>query len=413
MAWGTAVDQPFLPAHNPVDILKPTMFSKRISTPGSDNRLSLRRAELQRTGVELLNLAESNPSRCGLVPKEALDFLRKDEALRYNPDCRGLPSARGALSRLTGTSTNDIFLCASTSEAYSWLFKLLCNPGDTVLVPKPGYPLFDYLAGLEAVRVESYRLEYFHPAGWEIDLVELEESFARLKPRALVLINPNNPTGSFVRGREREAIERLALRHDCALIVDEVFMPFPVEAEGSPESFRTSAEGLVFCLNGLSKMLCLPQMKLGWIELAGNSELRAQAAKRLEVIADSYLSAGVVPMLALPELLDLSAKVAARVRSRLTQNLTLLRSTFEGPESPYRVLRCDGGWTALLEVPRYLPEEELCLHLLENAHLVLFPGYFFDCERDGLLSVSLILEEEAFAEGISRLKSALDALGSS
>ncbi len=382
------------------------MFSDRIAPPGPENTLTRRRKELAAAGIDLCNLAESNPSRCALVPEAVLDLLRNPDALNYTPDCRGLPAARAALGKINGTRPEDIFLCASTSEAYSWLFKLLCNPGDCILVPKPGYPLFDYLGGLEAVRVEPYRLEYHHPAGWRVDLDELEDILRRYKPKALVLIHPNNPTGSYITEKERTAILDLV----CALIVDEVFLPFPVEAEEPQYSFRNSSRGLVFCLNGLSKMLCLPQIKLGWIEAAGESVLREEACKRLEVIADSYLSAGVVPMLALPGLLALAPEVRSGVNRRLAGNLSVLHQVFDGPESPYRVLRCDGGWTALLETPRYLPEEELCVYLLEEAGLVLYPGYFFDCESQGILAISLILPEAEFVDGAQRLKAALDSL---
>lgn len=387
------------------------MFSNRIAPPAPPNRLSQRREELAASGVKLCNLAESNPSRCGLVHEAVLEHLRNPAALKYVPHCQGLPSARNALATENGSKSEDIFLCASTSEAYSWLFKLLCDPGECVMVPKPGYPLFDYLAGLEAVRTESYRLEYVHPAGWHIDLTELAERMRRFKPRALVLINPNNPTGSFISGHERAEIERLAREQECALIVDEVFLPFPLETTKAVRSFRDSTKGLVFCLNGLSKMLCLPQIKLGWIELAGSPELKTAARQRLEVIADSYLSAGVVPMLALPSLLTIGRSIRETLGLRLATNMATLHRVFDGQESPYRVLRCDGGWTALVEVPRYLPEEELCLYLLDTAHIIVFPGYFFDCERTGILAVSLILPEESFVEGIGRLKEGLDRLG--
>jgi len=386
------------------------MFSHRLAPPGPENKLTRRRNELTAAGISLCNLAESNPSRCGLVPDALLDLLRNPEALNYNPDCQGLPSSRAALAEIHNTSIDDIFLTSSTSEAYSWLFKLLCDPGDSVLVPKPGYPLFDYLGGLEAVRMEPYRLEYLHSVGWRIDLDELKDRMGRLKPRALILIHPNNPTGSYISDTERATIEDLACTHQCALIVDEVFLPFSVEATTEPYSFRNSNRGLVFCLNGLSKMLCLPQIKLGWIELAGDVALRKDARLRLEVIADSYLSVGIVPMLALPALLRLSADVKFEVTRRLRVNLAVLHQIFDGPESPYRVLRCDGGWTALLESPRYLPEEELCLHLLNEARLILYPGYFFDCERQGIFAVSLILREEDFFQGVVRLKATLDSL---
>lgn len=345
------------------------------------------------------NLAESNPTRVGLFRRtdEILEPLLDPGNLRYDPAPHGLLPAREALARraaLRGRPMDpgQFFLAASTSEAYSWLFKLLCDPGDAVLVPKPGYPLFDFLAGLEAVELRPYRLEYLHPRGWRVDIESLERALAAGGVKALVLINPNNPTGSYVAASERREILRLAARHGTALIVDEVFLDFAVE-ERSPESFLGEEEGvLCFVLDGLSKLLGLPQMKLGWIGASGPAAALREAVARLEIIADTYLSAGTPVMSALSAYLELAPAFGELLRGRLRANLTLLREELEKPDSPHRVLYCGGGWTALIEVPRFASEEELALGLLREEGILGQPGFLFDMEREAYFTASLLLE---------------------
>lgn len=354
-------------------------------------------------------MSDSNPTRQGLTPSAGLEAVSGRACLEYAPEPRGLLSARRALAGHFGADEEAYFLSASSSESYAWLFKLLCDPGDAVLVPKPGYPLFDTLAGLESVRTIPYRLEYSHPGGWAIDLDQLRDSALKSRARALIVINPNNPGGSYIADRERGVLLRLCAELDMALISDEVFFPYTVEAASSPSSFRGETACLCFVLDGLSKLLCLPQLKLGWLRVSGPRAAVNEASARLEIIADTYLSAGAPVMQALPALLSGAATFLPAVRARLAQNLSVARSVFGGPGSPYRVLRCDGGWTALLEYPRYRSEDELVLGLLRDERIAVQPGYFFDMERDGYLALSLILDPGVFKSGAARVKRYIDA----
>jgi alanine-synthesizing transaminase len=391
-------------------------FSSRLGKPASDNALSLLRADRRTRGLPVLDFSESNPTRVGIGPglsERGLDFFLDPANLRYEPDPRGLLRAREALSAdygLRNLGPRDLFLCASTSEAYGWLFKLLCDPGDAVLVPKPGYPLFDYLAGLEAVEARPYRLEYAHPSGWKIDLDSVESALKAGRAKALVLINPNNPTGSYVAEEERKAIIGLCSSHGCALIADEVFFRFPVEAHEGRSSLAGEEGSLSFVLDGLSKRLGLPQMKLGWIAVSGPRSEVLEAEARLEIIADSYLSAATPIMNGLPGLLGIASAFGDALRDRLSSNLLILRSILEGPDSPHRVLRCEGGWTAILESPRLLAEEELALGLLGEEGLWTQPGYFFDMEREAFFTAGLILQPELLERGARAYKSYFERL---
>ncbi|MDX9899482.1 MAG: pyridoxal phosphate-dependent aminotransferase [Spirochaetia bacterium] len=372
--------------------------------------MSVLAEELKADGLTIVNLSDSNPTRHGLSPDAVIEALSDRSSLMYSPDPKGLVSARLALARRFGGYAESYFLSASTSEAYSWLFKLLCNPGDSVLVPKPGYPLFDSLAGLECIQAVPYRLAYTHPRGWSIDIDDMIRAARTSKAKAIVVINPNNPTGSYVSASEKAAIVKACSELDLALIADEVFLPYTIEAEPAVQSFRGSQEALTFTLDGLSKLLCLPQLKLGWMRVSGPAALVSEASIRLEIIADTYLSAGAPVMHALPALLLKANPFVHSVRCRLIENLATARHIFGGDESPYRVLRCDGGWSALLEYPRVLKEEALALSLLEKEHIAVQPGYFFDMERDGYLSISLILQQDIFAETVSRVRRHIDSL---
>ncbi len=364
---------------------------------------------LAENGVELLNLSDSNPTRHGLSPAGVLELLSDPSALGYRPDPRGLWAARTALADRFGGDGDDYFLSASTSEAYAWLFKLLCDPGDAVLVPRPGYPLFDQLAGLESVVAEPYQLEYEHPGGWRIDVDGLREAAARCDAKAVIVINPNNPTGSYVSGSERIAIVNLCAQRGMALIADEVFFQYALETDARPARFAGEQGCLCFALDGLSKLLCLPQLKLGWMRLSGPEAEVREAASRLEFVADAYLSAGAPVMNALPSLLGKVDGFGDSVRRRLLDNLAVARSIFDTADSPYRILKCDGAWTALLEYPRYRTEEETVLGLLRDEHLSVQPGFFFDMERDGYMALSLIIEPGKFKDGALRLRGYIDA----
>lgn len=391
-------------------------FSRRIPAPREPNALGRALAEARAAGRRVINLAESNPTRVGaaLPAERVLRSLARPACLSYEPNPRGLPAARAAVASWYASGgqavdPGDIFLAASTSEAYGWLFKLLTDPGDAVLVPKPGYPLFEYLAGLEGVEPVPYSLEYGHPRGWRIDLDVLESVVVEKRPKALVLIHPNNPTGSFVRPEDRSRILELCRAAGVPVIADEVFLPYPLEDPAEP-TFAGEAELPCFVLNGLSKLLGLPQMKLGWIVLAGPPRYRADAAARLEIIADAYLSTGAPILNAAPDLLPLASGYTRDLRGRLAANLGLLRSLMEGEGSPCRVLRCSAGWTAVMQVPRILPEEEFALGLLREEGVFVHPGYFFDFPREAFLALSLLPRPEDFREGVERLMRFLDGL---
>lgn len=366
---------------------------------------------MRSAGIDIRNLSDSNPTAHGLTPAGLAGSLSNPGVDRYDPVPRGLPGAREALACKFGGDASDYFLSASTSEAYSWLFKLLCDPGDTVLVPRPGYPLFDHLAGLEAVRAEPYRLEYSHSAGWSIDIDGMRSVARKTGAKAIVVINPNNPTGSFLGQDERASIVALCAELGIALIADEVFFPYSLEAR--PDRRRLGGQDgcLTFALDGFSKLLCLPQLKLGWIRVSGPSEQVAEAQARLEVIADTFLSVGTPVMLAAPELLGRSDEFVDAVNARIRHNLAAARTVFEGSDAPFRILRCEGAWTALLEYPRYDTEEATVLGLLREEHIAVQPGYFFDMERDGYLALSLILKTDSFVDGIRRVRHFIETLG--
>lgn len=391
-------------------------FSRRVPAPREPNALGRALAEARAAGRRILNLAESNPTRVGasLPGGRVLEALGRPACLSYEPDPRGLRSARDAVAEWYASEgcpvdPQDIFLAAGTSEAYGWLFKVLADPGDSVLVPRPGYPLFEYLAGLEGIEAVPYPLEYGHPRGWRIDLGALEAALRSRMPKAVVLIHPNNPTGSYVLPGERRRVLELCGTYGAAVVADEVFLPYPLEDPAEP-TFAGEAEVPCFVLNGLSKLLGLPQMKLGWIVLSGPGTFRAEAAARLEIVADTYLSTGAPILNALPDLLPRAPGFTAGLRERLGVNLAGLRETLEGDGSSYRVLRCSAGWTAVLEVPRVLPEEDLALGLLWEEGIFAHPGYFFDFPREAFLVLSLLPEPEPFREGIGRLRAFLDRL---
>jgi aspartate/methionine/tyrosine aminotransferase len=292
---------------------------------------------------------------------------------------------------------NRLILCASTSEAYSYLFKLLCDPGDAVLVPRPGYPLFEQLASLESVKALGYRLEYSHPSGWSIDIQSIRSAFEgpdgkRIK--ALVLINPNNPTGSYLREEELGPVVELCREYSLALIADEVFYGFDLEPRKGRVSLLGNDKMLTFTLDGLSKRLCLPQMKLGWIYISGPEAEAAHAAAALELISDTFLSAGAPVMNAVGGLLAREDEIRGAMRSRMAEVMGIYREIIGFQGSPHRILACEGGWTALVQSPRFAGEEELARGLLREEGIYVHPGFFFDMENEAYFAFSLILRPE-------------------
>ncbi len=410
------------------------MFSRRLSWPFPSNRLSRLLEEKRARGARVLDLTESNPTRVGLeYPCAAIeDALRDAAASGYEPSALGLESARVAvaewLARRGRPATADrILLTASTSEAYAFLFKLLADPGDRVLVPRPSYPLFDYLASLEGVRTSSYPLTY--DTRWSLDLDALESgSRTGSPPRAIVVVNPNNPTGSPVRQNERPRLEDIAARANAAIVSDEVFFDYlgepPIGSEPSagatargPEARAVSlmtraavpegpdsagAGALKFVLGGLSKACGLPQMKLAWMVVGGPEDRVAQALERLELIADTYLSVGTPVQRATARLLSIGDGIHLSIQRRIATNAERLRGE-AGAVASCGVLAREGGWSAVLQVPAVRSEEELVLDLLARDDVLVQPGYFFDFSREAYLVLSLLVDPEIFAEALRRL----------
>ncbi len=365
-------------------------FSKRLPAERGVNELT-RLVEARRAaGTEILDLTESNPTRAGITyPQGIMEALADARALRYEPEPFGLLMAREAVAREYGARPDRVILTASTSEAYSWLFKLLCDPGDEVLIPRPSYPLFEHLAALESVGVRHYGLFFDH--GWCIDFHTLRQALSA-RTRAIVLVNPNNPTGHFLHHHEREELLALAAGAGIAVISDEVFREYELNAANdSVRSLDGAREGLVFTLNGLSKTVGLPQMKLAWTLVSGDDRVVQEALGRLEIIADAYLSVGAPVQCALERLLALRGVVQEQICARLRQNLAVLVS------SGLRTYPVEAGWTAVLSG---VPDAE---ELLRDRGVLVQPGYFYDFEDSGMAVVSLLTKPEIFVSGIAKI----------
>ena len=358
------------------------MFSKRAHWSAPLNALTL--ARRQRGGA-LLDLTESNPTRAGIpYPHEELaEALARGARAAYDPDPRGLLSARESLARELRCDADELLLTASTSEAYSFLFKLLTDPGDEVLAATPSYPLLEHLASLELVRLRTFAMEF--QRRWEIhDLPVTAET------RAILVVNPNNPTGSFVTAGEQE---RLAA-YGVPILSDEVFLDYPLEGRGAT---FVRGDVLTFTMGGFSKSAGLPHFKLAWIRVSGPG--KREALDALELIADNFLSVATPVQVALPELLRIAPRIRGAIAERTARNLATLRATLL---SAAQVLPVEGGWSAVIRVPRVRSDDELALALLDRD-VVVQPGYFFDFPADGYLVVSLLTPEDVFGEGVRRI----------
>jgi len=383
------------------------VFSSRLQWDSQPNPLSTLLAEKRRGGAAILDLTESNPTRAGLAypGSELLAALTDLRALQYDPDPRGLLAAREAVAEYYAQRGMDvpvsrILLTASTSEAYSYLFKLLADPGDEILVPRPSYPLFDYLAAMESVRVIQYPLGY--DGVWHIDFNALASAITP-RTRAIVAVNPNNPTGSYLKRMEWERLQTFGL----PILSDEVFSDFAFASDANRVTTLTgSSSTLTFAMSGLSKIAGLPQMKLGWIVAGGPDHATALAG--LEWIADTFLSVATPVQWALPRILAASAAVQEQIRRQTRVNLDHLIERTSAPGSPCRCLHAEGGWYAILEVPRIRTEEEWALGLLADSDVLVQPGFFYDFEGEAFLVLSLLTPPAVFAEGLRRI---LDAAG--
>lgn len=381
------------------------MFSARFHWDFRANRLTELLNERRRAGKRVLDLTESNPTHAEFAyPAEIVKAFEDPRVLSYEPAPAGMREVGEAVSayyreRGHEVTPERILLTASTSEAYAYLFKLLANPGDDVLVPRPSYPLFEFLADMESVKARQYPLRY-HGA-WGIDRQALAEAIGE-RTRGIVLVNPNNPTGSYVKTEELRSLVELGL----PLISDEVFADYAFGADAERVATLVGVEDrLCFSMSGLSKVAGLPQMKLGWIVVSGPPALRREAMERLEWIADTYLSVSTPVQCAAVKLLEAGQKVQQQIRARTAANLAVAREALAG--SAADILAVEGGWNIVIRVPRIRSEEEWTLELLAHSEVLVQPGFFYDFESEAFLVASLLTEPSVFREGIGRLAEAL------
>jgi aspartate/methionine/tyrosine aminotransferase len=389
--------------------VKPS-FSRRTRWDRSPNPLAAKLEALRHAGADLIDLTESNPTHCGFdYPADLLRALASPPALQYDPDPRGLPDAREAVARHLGRyggqlGPDELLLCASTSEAYGFLFKLLCDPDDSVLVPRPSYPLFDFLTGFEAVRPSAYALHF--DGGWRFDTDEvLRASDGRT--RAVLVVSPANPTGHFLKQSELARLSELCARRGWALIVDEVFSDYGFGSDPERVSSVVGREtpALTFVLSGLSKVAALPQLKLAWISVSGPD--RAEAMERLELISDAYLSLSTPVQIALPQLLSAAPAKQRQIRERVQANRAALEAS-RPKDAPWSVLPAEGGWYALIRLPLQPAEEAVASRCLDEG-VIVQPGYFYDFPSGAWLVISLLPPADLFATGVKRLVRALAA----
>jgi hypothetical protein len=389
------------------------MFSSRTGWSLIPNRLAELVRQRRERGLPLLDLTESNPTRCGFTidAEEILAALHNPRALTYEPDPRGLLTAREAVAqyyaeRGAEIDPDQIFLTTSTSEAYSFVFRLLADPGDSILAPQPSYPLFDFLGGLNDVEVRPYPLVYGE--GWQVDLEALRSRWES-RTRAVLVVHPNNPTGSYIKKGEWLQLDELACRAPAALIADEVFADYAFAADPERVTIHAQATGaLTFTLSGLSKISALPQMKLAWIVVNGPRELRLDAQARLEVIADTYLSVSAPAALATPRWLahrhEIQPQILQRVKANLRELDELLRRGL-----PLSRLEVEGGWYTILRVPSTRSDEDWAAELLTQEGVIVHPGHFYDFPCEGFLVLSLLPAPGIFAEALRRVISRISA----
>lgn len=381
------------------------MFAQRTKWNLASNRLSEALARHRASGRPLIDLTVSNPTEAGFLydGESILDALRHPDALQYHPDPQGQPAARRAVAeyysqRGADVSLEDIVLTTSTSEAYSFVFRMLCDPGDEILVPAPSYPLFDFLADIQDVKLLPYRLFYDH--GWQIDFHALKETITA-RSRAVIVVHPNNPTGHFLKPRDLQELNAICSSRDMALIADEVFLDFGLQ-EAPRFSCAANRGALTFTMSGLSKICGLPQMKMAWLVASGPAQPKTEALARLDVIADTYLSVNAPIQLATPALLNQRGNFQTQVKARVRENLAELDRLLRVQTACSR-LGAEGGWYAVLRIPATQSDEDCALELLDGQSVYIHPGHFYNFPGEGCLVASLIVPPLEFAEGIKRL----------
>jgi len=385
-------------------------FSFRTAWELRENALTRLARSLREEGKEIHDWTIANPTVCGFSydRQRIAKGLGDPSSFVYEPEPAGLASARHAVaqflrSRRTNADPERLLLTASSSEAYSYLFRLLCNSGENVVVPKPGYPLCDDLARLNDVTLRTYR---FHYAGsWHLDEGSLREAVTS-STRAIVVIHPNNPTGNYLAPDEQRMIAQIAREHGLAIIADEVFLTFPFEPSSTVSSCARMDAPIVFALNGLSKLAGLPQLKLGWISVHGDDAVAAQAMQRLEMMADTFLSVNTPVQVALPDILACVDVVGESIRLRVAGNYVRLQQYMEG--STITVLHAEAGWNAILRLPQVMTDEDWALHLLKHSGVLVYPGHFFDMEMEGCISVSLLPAEGLFEQYCGKVRAVVE-----
>jgi alanine-synthesizing transaminase len=387
------------------------MFSNRTNWKLTRNRLTEALDEARSSAAPLLDLTISNPTRAGLHynDPEILQSLSSPRSMDYDPQPKGLPRARAAVADYYQVQhgihldPEHLTLTTSTSEGYSFVFRLLSNPGDELLVPKPSYPLFEFLADLQDVKLVPYPLIYDH--GWQMDFPSLQKAISK-RTRGVVIVHPNNPTGSFVHLEEQKSLNHFCREHELALIADEVFLDYAHD-RAPQQSFAANQDVLTFTLSGVSKISALPQMKVAWIATSGPMPQVETAQARLEVIADTYLSMNAPIQWALPALLGQRKTIQQQLLDRVQSNLAELDRQLAAQKTCQR-LSVEGGWYAVLRVPITQTDEELAIDLLRRKSVLLHPGHFYDFPSDGYLVLSLITQKAEFAEALQRVLEMLD-----
>lgn len=383
------------------------MFSDRTNWNMDSNRLSRALTEHRAAGKSLLDLTTSNPTECGFHfdQQGILRTLANPAAFHYEPDPKGLLVARKAVaayyaSRGDSISADNLILTTSTSEAYSFVFRALCNPGDEILIPAPSYPLFNFLADIQDVKLVRYPLIYDH--GWQIDFHAIQQAITS-RSRGIIVVNPNNPTGHFCRPEDLARLNQICMASRMAVIADEVFLDFALSSQ-QPPSFASNSGPLTFTMSGLSKISGLAQMKIAWIITTGPAELESQALARLEVIADTFLSISTPLQLATSAFLEMRRGFQDQLLARVRKNLAELDQQLVARKSCSR-LEVEGGWYAVLRVPATRPDEDFAIELLTTKGVYVHPGHFYDFPAGGYLIVSLITPEREFARGLELLLS--------
>jgi len=387
------------------------MFSNRTNWKLTRNRLTEALDQARSSGAPLLDLTISNPTRAGLHynDPEILQSLSSPRSMDYDPQPKGLPPARAAVADYYQVQhgihldPEHLTLTTSTSEGYSFVFRLLCNLGDELLVPKPSYPLFEFLADLQDVKLVPYPLIYDH--GWQMDFPSLQKAVSK-RTRGVVVVHPNNPTGSFVHLEEQKSLNHFCREHELAQIADEVFLDYAHD-RAPQQSFAANQDVLTFTLSGVSKISALPQMKVAWIATSGPAPQVEAAQARLEVIADTYLSMNAPIQWALPALLEQRKTIQQQLLERVQSNLAELDRQLAAQKTCQR-LSVEGGWYAVLRVPITQTDEELAIDLLRRKSVLLHPGHFYDFPTDGYLVLSLITQKAEFAEALQRVLEMLD-----